>query len=210
MGGWGSGRRYGSRSTTSQYLRIDVRSLQRGGYLDWRSPFSWRWSSNGEPAGDITITPHDDRITLSYTTGKSSGNPKDHRYDVTLERLPCNYGGTRPWFRCPVLRCGRRVAILYGGEVFACRRCYGLAYNSQQQSPGDRADARAWAIRERCKPKGRDDWGGLFDPIFRPKGMHARTFNCLRREYGFYCRTSILAFTTRHGISAKGLLGDTW
>ena len=46
-------------------------------------------------------------------------------------------GGRRPWFICSVRAngryCGRRVAVLYlAGELFACRKCYGLAYASQR------------------------------------------------------------------------------
>ena len=50
---------------------------------------------------------------------------------MRLSRSSCHYGGERPWFLCP--HCGRRVAILYGGAVFACRTCYGLAYEVQRE-----------------------------------------------------------------------------
>lgn len=178
MGGWGSGRHYGSGSTTDDYIRLDVRYLQREGLLDWRSQFNLRWLRNGKPLSNIDILPEGDRVILSYTVGASSEKPLSYHYEVFLERSPCHYGGVRIWFRCPARGCGRRVAILYGGKVFACRQCYGLAYESQRESPGQRADTRAWAIRKRC-----GDWGCLFDPVFRPKGMHHRTFRRLEAEY---------------------------
>jgi len=112
-----------------------------------------------------------------------------------------HYGGQRAWFRCPARGCGRSVAILYGGEIFACRRCYQLAYPSQCESSGDRADARAWKIRERC-----GGWGSLFDPLMRPKGMHWRTFRKLQRAYGAECRASLIALATATGMSLKEVL----
>ena len=67
----------------------------------------------------------------------------DAEWKLVQQRVPivwtmCHLGGGRPWFRCTAQSggryCGCRVAILYGaGEMFACRRCYGLAYASQQE-----------------------------------------------------------------------------
>jgi Transposase DDE domain len=34
-----------------------------------------------------------------------------------LEWTPCNYGGARPWFLCPMDGCRRRVAVLYAGDA---------------------------------------------------------------------------------------------
>lgn len=58
---------------------------------------------------------------------------------VRLDRTSCHYAGERAWFRCPVRVCGRRVAILYGGKVFAYRKCYDLASPSQREDASDRA-----------------------------------------------------------------------
>ncbi len=93
----------------------------------------------------------------------------------------CHFGGQRPWFVCPVYcngrYCGRRAAILYGaGELFACRRCYGLSYASQQQTALHRGLGQARKIRMRL--------GGsadLLEPFpQKPRGMHRRTFLRLR------------------------------
>jgi hypothetical protein len=74
--------------------------------------------------------------------------------------------------------CGRRVALLYGaGELFACRRCYRLAYASQHEPPHPRGLGTAQKIRERL--------GGspnMFDEFpDKPRGMHWRTYDRLRR-----------------------------
>jgi hypothetical protein len=84
----------------------------------------------------------------------------------------CRFGGRRPWLTCSAHSngryCGRRVAMLYlAGELFACRRCCGLAYASQQKDPLVRNVSRSQKIRARL--------GGpcdLFGPIpERPRGM---------------------------------------
>jgi len=51
---------------------------------------------------------------------------------ATSPRRRLGYGSPQPLQFCRNGRyCGRRAAILYGaGELFACRRCYGLSYAS--------------------------------------------------------------------------------
>jgi hypothetical protein len=49
---------------------------------------------------------------------------------IDIVRVPCRYGGTRPYFICPGvvngIACGRRVAKLYGPRrYFLCRHCFG-------------------------------------------------------------------------------------
>jgi hypothetical protein len=102
---------------------------------------------------------------------------------VPITWTACHLGGQRPWFVCSVYRngqyCGRRAAVLYaGGKLFACRRCYGLAYASQQETPMYRGVGRAQKIRLKL--------GGspnLLEPFpDRPKGMHRRTYARLRAQ----------------------------
>ena len=109
MGGYGSGRRYGAKETTGDYLRLDVRRLQRDGCLERRFAFNWRWSRNGEPVGNIGIRPEEDRVILSYRHRRRGQEWESKEYPVLLERTRCHYGGERVWFRCPALGCGRRV-----------------------------------------------------------------------------------------------------
>ena len=68
---------------------------------------------------------------------------------MRIVRTPCNLGGSRAWFICPAVGCGRRVAILYGGGIFACRHCYQLAYASAREDVCDRAARRADRLRAR-------------------------------------------------------------
>jgi hypothetical protein len=79
----------------------------------------------------------------------------------------------------PSTRCGRRVAILYGGAFFACRHCHQLSYESQRERDFERALHRAQAIQERLGGSGYvDDWFPQ-----KPKGMHCSTFSRLARRY---------------------------
>ena len=70
--------------------------------------------------------------------------------------------------------------MLYlAGELFACRRCYGLAYASQQEALHHRGVGKAQKIRMRL--------GGspnMFEEFpDKPKGMHRRTYDRLRRMH---------------------------
>jgi hypothetical protein len=178
MGGWGSGRK-GGKDTTQGYLRLDVRKLQRGNLLDSPNSFNWVWTCNDEPIGNINIKSDHDFITLDYKYRQGGyGEWLRMSYVVELERTPCHFGGGRVWFRCPSVNCARRVAVLYGAKYFVCRRCYRLAYPCQRESVSDRATRRAFALRSRVC-----DWGGLFEPLFRRKGLHRRTFERIKQQY---------------------------
>ena len=45
--------------------------------------------------------------------------------------------------------CGKSVAMIYRGEIFAYRRCRQLSYPSPREDAGDRAARRAHRIRDR-------------------------------------------------------------
>lgn len=173
MGGMGSGRRwhYSANDTTNDYRALDVRRWQRDGLLTPGRAFGWQWSRDGEVVASIQVRVETGRVYLIYRH-RSSGDWKDENYPVWLDWTPCNLGGQRPWFRCPARGCGRRVAILYGGGIFACRHCYRLAYPSQRETWDDRAARQADRIRDKL------GWepGILNADGLKPKGMHWRTF----------------------------------
>ena len=177
MGGYGSGQRWNSKKTTFFYRRLDVRRWQREGLLVAGQSFLWQWMQNGKEVASIGVRNESDRVTLSY---RHRANEQEtwrfKQYPVWLAWTRCNYGGRRAWFICPA--CGRRVAILYDGGAFGCRRCYGLAYNSQRQSAFDRAISRAQAIRRKLGGS-----GNLIEPLpWKPKRMHWRTYQRLCSE----------------------------
>ena len=169
--------RYSSKNTTSYYRQLDIRQLQRKGYLQPRGWITLIWSRNGEESGSIGIRAEFDRVVLRYRHQGYDEDWKDEEYPVFLDSTRCNYGGERIWFSCPGRGCSRRVAVLYGGSIFACRHCYQLAYDSQRETSHSRALSRAQAIRVKL---GGTPAGDFPD---KPKGMHWETYNRLCTEY---------------------------
>ena len=102
------GRYSGSgRATTSGYLFLDVRYLQRKGFLHPGTSSSQRWSRRGEPIGSINLQAWDGHVALSYRTRKQDSEEwTSKEYPVSLEWTQCNYGGERAWFRCPATNAG--------------------------------------------------------------------------------------------------------
>ena len=176
MGGSGSERGYqGGKATTNDMRTLDVRRLQRDGLLTPGRAFGWQWTRNGEDVASIQIRTEVDRVRLSYRSRNNGGEWQPMEYPVYLEWTPCHLGGRRAWFRCPASGCGRHVAILYGGTIFACRHCYRLVYASQREAEDDRARRQAEKIRRRL------GWpADIANPDRgKPKGMHWRTFERL-------------------------------
>jgi len=198
MGGMGSGRRwhYGANDTTNDYRALDVRRWKRDGLLTPGRAFGWQWSRDGEVVASIQVRVETGRVFLNYRHRSGGVEWKDENYPVWLDWTPCNLGGQRPWFRCPARGCGRRVAILYGGGIFACRHCYRLAYPSQRETWDDRAARRAERTRARL------GWepGILNGEGLKPKGMHWRTFEKLVAEHDAHVAESFTGMALRFGI----------
>jgi hypothetical protein len=182
MGGSGSGRRwnYSAKNTTEGYQSIDVRWLKREGMLSLGANRRITWSRGGEITGSINVRSEPDRVILDYRQRDHGGKWRAENYPVNLTTTPCHIGGERHWFLCPARGCGQRVAVIYGGGIFACRKCHQLAYPSQREDPSDRAVRRADRLRARLGwPRGvleGSGWG-------KPKSMHWRTYERLCDEY---------------------------
>ncbi len=138
----------------------------------------------------------DDKITLSYKQRSNGGDWHDKIYPVWLEWTSCNYGGKRAWFLCPAKGCSQRIAILYGGTIFACRCCHKLVYPCQRETVLDRTTRRAEKIRSRL------GWevGILNPPGNKPKGMHWQTFWKLDRQHNVFLRTSLDVMAQQLGL----------
>ncbi|MGZ8907611.1 MAG: hypothetical protein ACXW1U_18040 [Methylobacter sp.] len=198
MGGIGSGRKghFDAKETTSDYRRLDIQRWQRDRLLEPGRTFGWQWSHRGETIASINVTTEHHRVILAYRHRRGGGEWKDECYPVAINWTPCHYGGKRAWFLCPARGCGRRVAVLYGGTIFACRHCYRLAYPSQRETPDDRAARRADKIRERLK------WepGILNGNGRKPKGMHWCTYEKLTRQHDAFVDVSLAGIAKRLGI----------
>jgi len=124
MGGYGSGRRwhFSAKDTTSDYRALDVRRWKRDGLLTPGNAFGWQWSRHGEVVASIRVRAEERRVMLIYRQrNRGDDEWQDENYPVYLDWTECHLGGQRPWFICPARGCGRRVALLYGGGIFACR-----------------------------------------------------------------------------------------
>lgn len=178
MGGYGSGRRWARRSTTSSYCPLDVRRWQR----EWLLRPSWfltvQWSQDGKLVGSINVRTEPGQAILAYKRRRNDESWQSMQYPVSITWTACHYGEARAWFICPEPGCQRRVAILYIGLSVACRHCFHLAYESQRESVSSRATRRAQHIRRRL-----GGTSNMFLPFpVKPKGMHWLTYQRLRRE----------------------------
>lgn len=146
MGGFGSGRYPGrgrSKTTVSRCRSFGVDWMNREGILDpgFRGSITWS-NSDGEETSSIGVrcvstADGGDALRLHYSTTPRNGDAREHDYRVPLDYTECNFGGERPWFRCPGKDCGERVGKLYsapGSDLYLCRHCHDLGYKSSQNS----------------------------------------------------------------------------
>jgi len=198
MGGLGSGRNsyFGAKDTTEDLRSFDIRKWHKEGVLAPNNSFNWQWFYDGEIIGSIHVHVKIKSVILSYQYRSSAGELEQYSYPVTLEWTPCNFGGKRPWFLCPVKGCGRRVAILYGGNSFSCRHCNQLAYQSQREPADERAIRQAEKIRKNL------DWEpGVFNDMGnKPKGMHWNTYQRLINKYNTHTTKSFTKIAQFLGI----------
>jgi hypothetical protein len=184
MGGFGSGRPEGyGRNKVEACCSIDVNRLHREGCLVTGYRGSRTWHIDGERIAAISVRAEEDRLVLTYNYRQHGDDGESLEEPVPIVRVPCRYGGSRPYFICPGIvngvSCRRRVAKLYGpGKYFLCRYCYRLAYASQSEGTWDRELRRANKIRTKLGGE-----PGMLEPFpDRPKGMWNRTYEQLRDE----------------------------
>lgn len=136
-------------SRCEDFQRIDVRKI------DFRIGTPWQYP---------------DGIAVAVVGGAVHVIHGNADFYVSIKRTGCNYGGSRPWFLCPL--CGDRRAVLYGdvsqGSVFGCRRCMCLRYASEAE------DTFARLERKRRKLEAKLGYGGE-----KPKWMRLSTFEQL-------------------------------
>lgn len=144
MGGLGSGRyEYATTPTVEDCCILDVNeftdAVEHPGTCA-----TIRWGPEDDSSASIGVhflprsgdTEKATILRLQYTiTDGRTREKAAHDYCVPLEYTECNFGGERPWFRCPGVvdgeHCNRRVAKLYrppSSDLFLCRHCYDLGY----------------------------------------------------------------------------------
>jgi hypothetical protein len=139
---------------------LDIRRWHQAGVLQPGRSGSWVWtnSDTGEHVAQVAYAVEDEFVRLAYLI---DGKPAVR--EIGLTRTACNYGGTRPWFVCPLR--GERIAVLYlRGGRFACRHCQGVAHASKSEDAID----RSWRRQRKAEVKlGPSAWRlGAFNPSF--------------------------------------------
>lgn len=104
-----------------------------------RGEWQYTWEVTGD-AGRERVLGRSLRLIFTVTDHRAD-EQREYDYPVRLEYTECNFGGERPWFRCPGVvdgeECNRRVGKLYcppGRDLFLCRHCYDLGYTSSRTS----------------------------------------------------------------------------
>lgn len=173
MGGFGSGRRT-SRVCTDQLLSLDIRQLVRRRVHVRNTTVQVSW--DGKQSQTILEIRSDGEALFFKNLTSANYRLEPSPYEVRLDLTGCNFGGSRAWFRCPNTLCGRRVAILYGGDVFLCRHCWSAGYRSQRESVVYRLFRRIDKLRRKMGWQGPCGYG----VGSRPKYMSRRQYdrNC--------------------------------
>jgi hypothetical protein len=168
MGSSSSGRSaWRNAGTVEGKVSLRVGSLQREGALRAGAASTWRWTSNDGSESSIGLLAGEGDLLLSFTL-----NGVPHREFVGIIHTPCHFGGSRPWFSCPL--CRRPVGALILRGSFKCRHCARLVYRSQRADLSERGRLK---IRRAYRALGLDpDEAELMGHLPKPRGMHWRTF----------------------------------
>lgn len=159
--GSGEWTRIGTRRLVEDTLKIHVSAFKHNktnssGMLSWR---------NGSQLGFVFSA---DAIIFSYAV-----NALSYKTTVRTERLPCHYGGTRLYFRCP--DCGTKRTALFVVQSIRCRECHNLTYKICNMGLEDRA------VYHKDNAAARLDSG-----LQRPKNMHWGTYDRILDRYILY------------------------
>lgn len=129
MGRW----YYHKKATVEASCDLSVFDLKRWGLLKGCCSRTLRWTSTRsgkESSVGLTVRVTDDpHVRFAYKVADTL-----YDYEVSLVTTPCNLGGVRYWFACPM--CGQRVGCLYlaTANQFLCRHCNDLTYQSRSRS----------------------------------------------------------------------------
>ena len=203
MGGFGSGRK-SKVKCTEDYWSIDINRWQRKYNLEPGDHFLGECTRSGRKATFTNVRAETSGLLFTYSYKRSDDVWDNLDYLIKLQTIPCHYGGVRYWFTCPVISCSQRVATLYKkGGYFACRHCHQLAYKSQREIKGDRADRKVNKIKQKLK------WpGGILNPMGeRPKGMHKKTYYRLLAQHTHYLGKALVGLSIKrksiHNLLSK-------
>jgi hypothetical protein len=159
--------RPGWRLKAEDAFRLSVDRLNDAGALAPGCLGTWHWSTATGMKGEINYRTASGALVLEF---RANGIPSMQR--VPLYKVPTSgcAQGLRTWFGCPL--CFRRASKLYlGCSGFACRQCAGIAYQSQSETPIERAVVAQVKAEAALGP------GGA-----RPRCMRRATYARLQEE----------------------------
>ncbi|MDP2519032.1 hypothetical protein [Shimia thalassica] len=199
MGGYGSGRP-GFKQKAESCLSLNVNLMQRQGCLKAGFTGNWTWSRDGKVISQIGFRTEASCLTLDYHISQRAAERELTTQSVRLTYTDCNYGGQRPYFRCPGVvngqHCGRRVSKLFsGGRYFLCRHCYSIAYSSQSEDRHDRLLRRANKLRMSLGGSP----GTAHFIASKPKGMWQRTYQRKQFEIEWCENQANQSFLSKYG-----------
>lgn len=175
MGGYGSGvgiRPNASRTKAfiEQYRALDAKEFPSK-FMQTIPDQGWQANVFGIPLRVLK-----DRLEIHQ------GYDEAHSYfKILFSFTRGNYGNSRYWLTCPNPVCQKRcrklflVKDVHGVPIFICRHCLNLAHKSQNKSFLDRLIDKKWKLIRRLG-------GQSSDMINKPKGMHWKTFERLKKE----------------------------
>jgi hypothetical protein len=178
MGGFGSGRTSG-RGLIEDAYSLDLPSMCRRGLIkDGQSGRGrLKWSCGTDRCLSVgyafsLLDPTEAGLKITFSRRRNDGTRHVITQLIQLTFTEPNYGGRRWWMICPFS--GRRVAKLYlphGGDYFASREEWDLAYTSQRQDERGAVFGRLSRLQRTLGCEER--WGA--EPQ-RPQGMWRSTF----------------------------------
>jgi hypothetical protein len=137
---------FDAKTTVEQAKQLNIFKLKEFGLLNGyaATTLTWTWHLSGSKnsIGIIVDVRDNPYVKVNYTvTDRHTDEKTDYDYKISLTTTPCNFGGVRYWFICPISKngvyCGRRTGTLYlasSGNYFGCRHCYDLSYESRNES----------------------------------------------------------------------------
>ena len=143
---------FDAKTTVEQATQLNIFKLKEFGLLRGYTATALTWthkaSGHKNSIGIIVDVRDNPYVKVNYTiTDRNTGEKTDYDYKISLTTTPCNFGGVRYWFICPLSKngvyCGRRTGTLYlasDGHYFGRRHCYDLSYESRNESRLGRPD----------------------------------------------------------------------
>jgi len=154
-----------STSWVKKYYLTGISKQQKYGRTQW----SWNGHVRCSIGYEINTMSYPGWLRVYYA---NTNGDKCYDYKIYFTVTCPHYGGERLWFLCPVQGCGKRVAVLYLGKIFACRHCQNMVYSCQNEDRGQRLLSKAQKIHRQLG----GDWAVDSSPPPKPKGMHWKTY----------------------------------